>query len=437
MGPIYSLDDLIDMIRRRAGVMTVVIVLGAMISLFLAWTQQHVYRSAEVLQIERPTIANDLAPSTVEGSSARRLQLIQQQLMARTNLQDIIDKYDLYSDLAALKPSEKIDRLRQAISIEGVAAAREGFADDGTISVLTITADMRSPELAQQVAHEFAERTRTLSAAQRAEQTRRTLEFFQRQEAALVAEIAALETEITAFRTENDLSIAGGVEFRRAEVASLNTALLEIDRNLVAARLALTQIDRTARQATIERTETEINGRIQSLEAQRAILEERRRRLTDSIDASPEIERALIDFDRQMEQLQNQLDGVAARRNEAQIGYRLEATEQGERLTIIEAAQLPDYPITPSRKKKAVLGAAGSVIAALVIAFLLDLRTPVIRTAAQMQREIGILPVVSIPEMKLPRTKPTFRERFAVWRAARRSSTLRRDRNGKALTRGD
>ena len=118
MGPIYSLDDLIDMIRRRAGVMTVVIVLGAMISLFLAWTQQHVYRSAEVLQIERPTIANDLAPSTVEGSSARRLQLIQQQLMARTNLQDIIDKFDLYSDLAALKPSEKIDRLRQAISIE-------------------------------------------------------------------------------------------------------------------------------------------------------------------------------------------------------------------------------------------------------------------------------------------------------------------------------
>lgn len=166
------------MIWRRLGVISFVIVLGCIASLYWATTYVHLYQSSEVIQVEQPKINDDLARSTVEGSSARRLQLIQQQLMARASLQSIIDKYDLYNNLTALKPSEKVQLLRQAVTINGVAAAREGFADDGTISVLTITAQMEEAQLARDVAHEFAEQTRNLMAAQRREQTETTLAFF-------------------------------------------------------------------------------------------------------------------------------------------------------------------------------------------------------------------------------------------------------------------
>ena len=108
MGPIYTWQDFLDMTRRRLVVILVVIVLGCIGSFYWAMSYVHLYESSEVIQVEQPKINDELARSTVEGSSARRLQLIQQQLMARASLEKIIEKYNIYSNLTALKPSEKV-----------------------------------------------------------------------------------------------------------------------------------------------------------------------------------------------------------------------------------------------------------------------------------------------------------------------------------------
>ncbi|MFD1807706.1 hypothetical protein ACFSHQ_04635 [Gemmobacter lanyuensis] len=46
-------------------------------------------------------------------------------------------------------------------------------------------------------------------------------------------------------------------------------------------------------------------------------------------------------------------------------------------------------------------GALASLIAGLGLAFALDLMHPVLRSAAQMQRELDIRPVISIPDLGL------------------------------------
>lgn len=350
MGPIYSVADFLDMLRRRVGVISFIFIAGCFLSVFWALSQPHVYESAEVIQIEQPQIANELAPSMVDGSSARRLQLIQQQLMARSSLIDIIEKLELFDDLTALRMSEKVDLLRRSVSINGVAAAREGFGDDGTISVLTITAQMGSAEKAQAVAHEFADRTRDLTATQRREQTRETLKFFEAQENALNTEIAALDQELATFRSENDLSIEGSLEFVRSEIASLNDALLELDREIIATQLTRSRIDRSARAATVEKEEAELDGELTSLTTQRGLLQDRRAELAASIETTPEVERALTKYQRRMAQLQGQLDVISTRRNEAEVGYSLETAARGERLITIEEARVPDFPTSMSRK---------------------------------------------------------------------------------------
>ena len=412
MGPIYTWQDFLDMTRRRLGVIIFVVLLGCVASLYWAMSQVHLYQSSEVIQVEQPKINDDLARSTVEGSSARRLQLIQQQLMARTSLQQIIEKYDIYSNLVALKPSEKVQLLREAVSINGVAAAREGFADDGTISVLTITAQMEQAQLARDVAHEFAEQTRNLMAAQRREQTEETLAFFQNQEQVVLDNIAQLEGELETFRRENDLTGEGGVEFRMSEVAQLNEAILNLDREIISTQMARTQIDRSARASTVAREEQALESQLRTLADQRALLDQRRTELRETIQSSPEIQRSLADFDRRMEQLRDQLETIATRRNQAQVGFNLEMGAQGERLTTIEEAQVPDYPITMSKKKRAIMGAVASTGIAFFIAFLLELRRPVIRSARQMKRETGVMPVVSIPELA-----PKYQS--SKWRQAR------------------
>ena len=407
MGPIYSLADFLDMLRRRVGLISAVIITGCFVAVFWALSIPHTFQSSEVIQIEQPKISDDLARSTVEGSSARRLQLIEQQLMARSNLEGLIEEFDLYANLSALKMSEKVDLLRRSVSITGVAAVREGFGDDGAISVLTITAEMDDAELAQTVADALSNQTRELSATQRREQTRETLEFFQQQEDALQAEITVQENDLSVFRSENDISIEGSLEFRRSELASLNDALLALDREIITAQLERDNIDRSGntRAATVKREEEELKRLLNSLTTQRQLLQGRRETLSASIETRPEVERALAEFERRMTQLRGQLDVVSTRRNEAEVGFNLESAARGEQFITLEEARVPDFPVSMSRKKRVMMGVAASAILGLVLAFLMELRHPVIRTARQMERETGLMPVVAIPETKQPKER--------------------------------
>ena len=423
MGPIYTIDDLIDMLCRRARLVLIVSTVGTLFSVLFALSQQHLYQSTEVIQIARPKIANDLARSTVAGSSARRLQLIEQRLMARASLLEIIDAFNLYAEFPDLKPSEMVARLRAAVRIEGVAAAREGYADDGTISVLSITAEMPIAMQAQQVAHEFARRTISLSSNSRIQQARDTLAFFTAQEDKLAGDLRELEDRVAAFRVRNDLSLPGTVEFRRSEIATLNEAMLAIDGDIIAVKRQADQVDSSARQATAKRLLAGYEQQLTTLAAQRKLLQDRKNELAASLETSPEVERQLGVFERQLQQLRNQMDVISARRTEAEVGYRLESGRQAERLTVIEPAVLPDYPVTSSRKRIALLGAALSVMLGIALAYLLELRHPVIRSAAQMKREIGFGPVVSIPVLDTtpPKVTPWRRLMARVSRLAGRN----------------
>lgn len=400
MGPIYSFGDFLDMVRRRLFTILRVFVVGCLLSLWFAASQKHEYETAEVLQITQPQIAGELAKSTVEGSSARRMQLIEQRLMARGTVLEIIEKYGLYADQPSLTPLQKVAMLRLSVRITGVAAAREGFSDDGTISVLTITARMPTAEQAQQVASEFGRRTIELSQAGRIDQARETLSFFAEKEAALSSQIAALEDEIAAYRHEHEVTLPGSIEFRRSEIATMNEGLLEIARERIEIRRAADQAQAEERPATARRMLAEFEQQLKTLDEQQALLSQRKAALEASLQTTPEVQRQLGAYDRRMAQLQAELSQMTARRNEAEVGFRLETSHQAEKLTILEPAPLPDYPVTGARKNKALIGAAASVIVALAVAFLQELRQPVLRTAVQMQRETGLMPVVSIPVME-------------------------------------
>ena len=59
--------------------------------------------------------------------------------------------------------------------------------------------------------------------------------------------------------------------------------------------------------------------------------------------------------------------------------------------------------VSDLKKKIAIAGAFGSLMAGLILAFLLDLYRPVVRTAAQMRRQLDLDPVVCIPEIRAPK----------------------------------
>lgn len=426
MKPIYTFDDFIDMLSRRAGVIIAVILLGSIASVFWAFSVPYVYQSTATIQIKLPRIDDNLAQSTVGGSSGQRLQLIEQQLLARGNLIKLIEKYDLYANLTALSMTEKADLLRGSVTILGVPARAGSDRDDPELSAMIFTVEMEDPAEAQAVANEFVERTQALAAARRREQSRDTLEFFQLQEENLIRDIAALENERVAFRTANDLSLEGSLRFHQVEVSNLNEAILELDREIIAHQLARNRASPDARAATIAREQENLEAALESLTTQRKLLKNQRDTLSASLQTTPEVDREMAQFQRRFEQLQTQLEVITARRNEAEVGFSLEADEGGEKLVALEEAELPEVPISTSRTQLAGFGGIASVALAIIIAYLLELRRPVLRSAEQMVRETGLIPVVSIPDLSPPKKHAIFGN---IWQ--KRQKATRTDRRTK------
>lgn len=422
MGSILSLADFFDLLRRRAGLILVLAGLGVAMSVVTALEQRHLYRSSEVIQVVQAKVAGDLARSTVEGSAARRLQSIEQRVMARDSVLEIIALHGLYADIPAMTPNEKIEALRSAVKITNQAAAGGSNGRDGAVSILTVSAEMPTAALAQEIAHEFAARTIALSRETRLEQARETLAFFSAREETLRAQVSRVEDAMAAFRRDNDLALPGTLSFRRDEIAGINQELLTIARERIRIERAAVQAQQTERQATAVRKLADFNAELATLDAQVRLLEARKVELENSIQTSPQIDRQLGAFAREQEQLRAELDVAVARRTEAEVGYRLETQGQGEQLTVIEPASLSDYPFTRSRKKLVIAGAMVSVVLALAVAFLLDMMNPVMRTAAHMERDLGIKPVVSVPRMETRSKRRGFLGRLLGRRLARRRS---------------
>ena len=161
-------------------------------------------------------------------------------------------------------------------------------------------------------------------------------------EAALAADPDALEDEIAQYRTANNLTSPADAEFRRAELATINGGLLDIAREQIEVRRAAEHATATERPATAQRMQADFQETLATLNAQRALLVERKNELEASLETSPEVERQLDTFERRQGQLRASLATITARRTEAEVGFRLETGPQSERLTVIEPAAPPD-----------------------------------------------------------------------------------------------
>ena len=151
------------------------------------------------------------------------------------------------------------------------------------------------------------------------------------------------------------------------------------------------------------------------LHQQKAVIDDRREALEASIQATPQVGVALNSLERRLGELQDQHSALIQRYAEARTGEELETSEQSERFRVVEDALAPDYPVEPNRKKIVFFGSGGSVGLALALALLVEMMRPAIRTSTQMERQLGIRPVISIPHV---RTRWERRRRRMAWATA-------------------
>jgi hypothetical protein len=110
-------------------------------------------------------------------------------------------------------------------------------------------------------------------------------------------------------------------------------------------------------------------------------------------------------MERELAKLQDQYSVITRRMAEAEMGQQLEDRQATDRFEVLETALVPEFPVSRSRKKLAMMGGVASLIAGLMAGFVAELMNPAIRSAAQMERMLGIQPVVAIPTVSSRRDR--------------------------------
>ncbi|MFN3723553.1 MAG: GumC family protein [Paracoccaceae bacterium] len=394
MGPIQNIEDVIGLVRRRIWVILLVTVIGTLFAVVYAKTRPDVFESAAVLQVELPMVTDGAQAPSMPVNTIQLLTRIEQRLTTRDNLITLIERHNLFADAPAMSVEDKVDAMRQSVRFQSVTGP------SGALSALIVSAQAGRAEDAARIANDLAQSVLDLGSEGKRATAEASFDFFKEQENRLWGQMTTLEAEIAAYRDTNRSALPGVREARQDEIAQLETSLRTLDQEITGLQSEESQIRALASlRATDRRRLEDIGQRLSVLAAQRAPLAARKGGLEATLGDTAEVERALSAYERQLRQMQDQYTIVSQRLAEAETAQSLASRQQTERFSMLERAITPDYPRGSGGKKIAIAGLVGSIGLGFILGFLLDLLNPVIRTAAQMERELNLRPIVSIPEV--------------------------------------
>jgi tyrosine-protein kinase Etk/Wzc len=394
MGSIGSISELRAALWRQAWLILLVLALGLPAVYYYAKSQPRVYEATGVVGLDGPQgtimLAGQPSPDAAIG---RRLEELQQTIMSRPYILDLLDRYDLLADIES--ELVRISLVRGAIVFNRLIDPSQSWRPDVQPYGLSVSVRLEDPEKAAEIANALletivAEDTRHTVARQEAsvENLNSVLDYLVAEERRVSQEVDGVESEIALFRVANASSLPENLDFQHEQLAALEERRDALDREI-------NGFERTGTQRPSDAVELRRTG----LEEQRQDLLEEIDAIEAIIDAAPEVERELGALTRQRDNLETELDAIVTERTQATISQTLAVNNLGPRLVVRETALPPEYAISRSRKKVALAGAFAVGAVALGLAVARELLNPVIRTAAQMQRQLNIVPVVVIPHV--------------------------------------
>lgn len=396
MNQFQSMGEVFAALRRRAFLIFCVTALGCALSVWLALNQTKIYETTAVVQIEDAQVPDSLAGATAQSEdAARRVRLIEQRLMSRDNLLRIMQEHSLFTADPHMPLNERVGLMRDSVRINEIRSNANAFqaqqeAPSGLLITVTLDDPQKAADLANELMYTVIEQSRSRSAGR----ARETLTFFEGEAERVSEEINAMEAQIASYKRENAEALPGGLASLRDQLGTLRDNLLQLDRDIVAL------------EANSSRQREEVLARqVALMREQKALVQSRIAEIEQTILEAPEVERELSGLERRLDELQEQYGVITRRKAEAEMGQMLEDRQQMDRFEVLETALVPEVPASGSRKKLAMLGGVGSVIAAIGLAFVVELMNPAIRSAVQMERALGMQPVVAIPVIKTRRER--------------------------------
>ena len=200
-----DVEDYIDMLRRYRSWLIGPMFAGLVIAVVVAFLWQDTFVSTAVMRITPPQISERLVASVVNSQLQQRIQQMQQQILSRGSLTELIQRpsLDLYRKERAKLPMEDIiqDMKANKIKINMVDVSAPG--QPRVTSAFTISFSYPDRFKAQAVVRELVSKFMEENNTVLRQQTDTTSNFINENLKTAKDKMDALETQITHFKAQN------------------------------------------------------------------------------------------------------------------------------------------------------------------------------------------------------------------------------------------
>jgi succinoglycan biosynthesis transport protein ExoP len=183
-----------------------------------------IYQSTTTILVERQQVPEAFVQSTITSGIDFRLQTITQQVLSRSRLENLIDRFGLYQDLRQRVPLEQvIERMRQDILLDQTGLQKGGKGE--TTVAFAISYKGRNPQQVAQVANTLASFYIDENLKVRERQTAGTADFLRGQLDEMKQRLEEQEQRLRQFKERYMGELPEQLQANVAVLENLNTQL--------------------------------------------------------------------------------------------------------------------------------------------------------------------------------------------------------------------
>ncbi len=213
----------IEILRRRRAIAAVAFAAMFVSALSFARGLPHLYRSHAVVLVERQLPETFVRPA-VTGELESRLHVIRQEVLSRTRLTDLVQRFNLYPSQRQRGDMESVlERMRQDIHVEQTGPEQLNGRTKTVAFNLSFTGGSR--ETVADVTNAIAAFYVAQNNQMRSEEATRTAEFLREQLDAAKRELEKQEGIVRAYTTRHVGQLPQQVDVNLATLERLNTQL--------------------------------------------------------------------------------------------------------------------------------------------------------------------------------------------------------------------
>ena len=237
-------DDYMGILRRRLWALVIPALVAPVVAFLITLVLTPDYTSESLILIEQPKVPESFVKSVVTSDLIGRLATMEEQILSRTRLQPIIERYGLYrNELRRGVPMEDvIDEMRKAISVTpvdfanpatpGTASRKAGGKNADTVPGFRISFTAESARLAQQVCSDLTSMFMEENLRQREQRAEGTTTFLHTQLEEAKAKLDEADAKLADFKRHNIGVLPDEQQTNLQVLGSLNTQLASVTEDL-------------------------------------------------------------------------------------------------------------------------------------------------------------------------------------------------------------